>query len=140
MDVAALIGLRPMIEQVTAKHCAFCVWVYGPRLPDTLRILTGWGLTYKGELLTWRKTGAFGTGKTTRKSIENAWLATRGKGVPIRDHGVGQYFEAPRGVHSEKPDEAYARLGCLYGDVRRLDLLARRARPGWVPWGNEAGP
>src|SRR5215472_12976468 len=78
---------------VASKHCAFCVWVYGPRLPDTLRILTGWGLTYKGELLTWRKTGAFGTGKTTRKSIENAWLATRGKGLRIRDHGVGQYFE-----------------------------------------------
>ena len=54
MDVAALIALRPMIEQVTAQHCAFCIWVYGPRLPDTLRIVTGWGLTYKGELLTWR--------------------------------------------------------------------------------------
>jgi N6-adenosine-specific RNA methylase IME4 len=140
LDVAALIALRPMVEAITTKHSAFCFWVYGPRLPDTMRVIEGWNLVFKSELLAWRKAGHFGTGKTTRKSIENAWLATRGKGLPIRDHGVGQYFEAPRGIHSEKPDEAYARLERLYGDVRRLDMFARCPRPGWTPWGNEVTP
>jgi N6-adenosine-specific RNA methylase IME4 len=36
-----------------------------------------------------------------------------------------------------KPDEAYQALGRLYGDVRRLELFARRKRPGWTVWGNE---
>lgn len=140
MDVPALIALRPMIEAVTAKRCSFCFWVYGPRLPDTLRVIEGWGLTFKSELLVWHKIASkkFGTGYTTRKSVENAWLATpRRGGLKRRDKGVEQFFEAPRRDHSEKPDAAYEALERLYGDVRRLDLFARRTRPGWVPWGNE---
>jgi len=139
MDVPGLIAWRPMVEAFTAKNSAFAFWVYGPRLPDTLRVIEGWGLTYKSELLIWRKTGwrRFGGGKTTRKSVENVWLATRGKGLPIRDHGVDQFFETPRGEHSEKPEEAYRRLERLYGNVRRLDLFARLVRRGWTAWGNQ---
>jgi N6-adenosine-specific RNA methylase IME4 len=149
MDIPALIGMRPMIEAVTACDAAFCCWVYGPRLPDTLKVIEGWGLTFKGELLTWFKTGNLGLGLTTRKCVENAWLATRGKGLPIRHHGIRQNIdtrespltiEAPRGIHSAKPDEAYVALERLYGDVQRLDLFARRRRGGWTAWGDEVTP
>ena len=85
-------------------------------------------------------------GLTTRKVAENAWLATRGRGLPFRDH-VSQLIEteddlplvieAPKRGHSRKPDEAYEKLEILYGDVRRLDLFARHERPGWTGWGNE---
>jgi N6-adenosine-specific RNA methylase IME4 len=142
MDVAALCRLP--IADILAKDAVACFWVYGPRLPDTLRVIGSWGLTFKAELFCWtkinRKTGRphIGTGKTTRKTTENAWLATRGKGLPILDHGVSQSIWAPRRAHSEKPDEAYQSLKRLFGDnVRRLDLFARRARPGWTIWGNE---
>jgi N6-adenosine-specific RNA methylase IME4 len=146
MDLPALIALRPMIDAVMARDASFCFWVYGPRLPDTLRVIEGWGLTFKGELLTWFKVGSFGLGMTTRKCVENAWLATRGKGLPIRHHGVSQAVDnwelpltiaAPRRGHSVKPDDAYVALERLYGDVRRLDLFARSPRPGWDVWGNE---
>jgi hypothetical protein len=73
-----------------------------------------------------------GKGKTTRKVGETAWLMTRGKGLPILDHGVSHgilteedlplVLEAPRRGHSQKPDEAYHALERLYGDVRRLDM------------------
>ncbi len=169
MDVAALIRMKPMLDAVMAKNCAGCFWVYGPRLRDTMKVIEGWAFTYKSELLAWLKPG-IGTGKTTRKVVENMWLATRGKGLPIRDHGVSQglyteeerasenssgvksakpspadlplTIEAPRRRHSEKPDEAYKAVERLYGDVRRLDLFARRERPGWTAWGNqvETGP
>lgn len=46
-------------------------------------------------------------------------------------------IEAPRGTHSEKPDEAYTALERLFGDVRRIDLFARKQRPGWTAWGDE---
>jgi N6-adenosine-specific RNA methylase IME4 len=78
------------------------------------------------------------------------WLATRGAGLRILDHGVRQNIdteeeeellpltiEAPRRGNSVKPDEAYQALERLYGDVRRLELFARRKRPGWTVWGNE---
>jgi N6-adenosine-specific RNA methylase IME4 len=145
-DVPALIRMKPMLDAVMAKNCAGCFWVYGPRLPDTLKVIEGWNFTYKSELLAWVKPG-IGTGKTTRKVIENMWLATRGRGLPIRDHGVSQgvfteedlplAIEARRRAHSRKPDETYQALERLYGDVRRLDLFARHERPGWTSWGNE---
>jgi N6-adenosine-specific RNA methylase IME4 len=148
LDVPALITLlRPMLDAVMAEDCVAAWWVYGPRLPDSLAILQKVGFTFRGELLTWRKPGAFGLGKTTRKRTETMWYGSRGRGLSIRDHAIDQevfaeeslpiVIEAPRQGHSVKPDEAYAALERLYGDVRRLDLFARKPRPGWVTWGNE---
>jgi N6-adenosine-specific RNA methylase IME4 len=143
MDIAALIAMRPMIDAVAAKHATFCFWVYGPRIPDLLKVIEGWRLVFKGELFCWEKiskTGGdrIGGGLSTRKQVENAWYATRGNGLARLDKGVSQLIRAPRGIHSEKPDEAYDRLLRLYGGTHRLDLFGRKSRPGWVSWGNEA--
>jgi N6-adenosine-specific RNA methylase IME4 len=46
-------------------------------------------------------------------------------------------IEARRRAHSEKPDEAYAALERLFGNVRRLDMYSRQRRPGWTSWGND---
>jgi N6-adenosine-specific RNA methylase IME4 len=140
MEVRPLIRLlRPLFDLVAAKNCVVCWWCYGPRLPDSLEVLQGCGFTYTTELLTWRKTDPrrFGTGKSTRKQVENAWGGKRGRGVKRCDHAVDQLIEAPRGEHSAKPDAAYAALERLYGDVRRMDLFARVRRPGWFAWGKD---
>ena len=73
-----------------------------------------------------------GDGKTTRKTTENMWLATRGRGLRIVDHGVSQAIIdegaeaifARRGGHSEKPEEAYERLERLFGDVRQSAAIS----------------
>jgi N6-adenosine-specific RNA methylase IME4 len=154
MDTPALIRqLTPMFTRIMAKDSAACFWVYGPRLPDTLWIAMESGFTYKSELFIWIKTTKagtprLGTGKTTRKVGETAWLMTRGKGLPIRDHGVSQAIlteegvmpltiESPRRGHSQKPDGSYHALERLYGEVRRLDMYGRCSRPGWAVWGND---
>lgn len=148
LDVPALIHLlRPMLDAVMAKDCVAAWWVYDPRLPDSLSIFQKVRFTYKGALLTWRKPGAFGLGKATRKRYETMWYGSRGKGLPIRHHAVDQevfteedlplVIEAPRRGNSVKPDQAYHAIERLYGDVRRLELFARKLRPGWTVWGNE---
>ena len=138
MDIDALIRmLRELFAAVAAKDCVSGWWVYGPRLPDTLKVIEGSGFKFTTELLVWDKPGAFGTGKTTRKVFENMWGAKRGRGIPIRNHEVSQRVVAPRAGHSVKPDEAYHALERLYGDVRRLELFARRPREGWTTWGKE---
>jgi N6-adenosine-specific RNA methylase IME4 len=76
-----------------------------------------------------------GTGKTTRKGKETVLLWTRGKGLKIVDHGVRQVIFAPRGKHSEKPQQVHEGLERLYGG--RLELFGRRTRPGWTVWGNQ---
>jgi N6-adenosine-specific RNA methylase IME4 len=74
---------------------------------------------------------------STRKESESLWLAKRGNGLPRADKGVHQTIIARRRENSRKPDEAYVALERLSGDVRRIELFARRARPGWTRWGNE---
>jgi N6-adenosine-specific RNA methylase IME4 len=151
MDVPALLRWKPKIDAIMAKHCAACFWVYGPRLPDTLKVLEGWGFTFKSELFVWvkiTKSGRphMGKGLTTRKFCETAWLATRGEGLPFHEHAsqlieteddLPLIVEARKREHSRKPDEAYAALESMFGDVRRLDLFARQERAGWTSWGNE---
>jgi N6-adenosine-specific RNA methylase IME4 len=44
---------------------------------------------------------------------------------------------AERREHSRKPDEAADALERLFGPVSRIELFARRRRPGWEAWGNE---
>ena len=65
-------------------------------------------------------------------------LATRGS--PLRlAADVHQVVIAPIGEHSEKPAEVYRRIERLYGGPR-LELFARKLRPGWTTWGDELPP
>jgi hypothetical protein len=159
--------LRPMLAPtsrggVMAKDSISAWWVYGPRREPYIgprfavalgQITRACGFTVTTELLTWIKVeeigagafagwvkpGGYGTGKTTRKGVENMLGARHGAGLPVCDHGVDQRVFAVKGEHSEKPDEAYHRLERLYGDVRRLELFATKERPGWETWGHIEG-
>jgi hypothetical protein len=60
-----------------------------------------------------------------------------GRGNPLRlADDVHQVIMAPVGGHSEKPDEVYGRIRCLYPGPY-LELFARKPRDDWTIWGNE---
>jgi MT-A70 len=66
---------RLPIKDIAAPDAGLAMWIYGPRLPDALKLMKAWGFEYKSDLLTWIKTTkagkfAFGTGYTTRKNTE----------------------------------------------------------------------
>lgn len=130
------------VADIAARDSVLAIWVYGPRLRDTLRLIEAWGFTYKSEGFVWVKVDKqgqprMGGGLSTRKEAESLWLASRGKGLRRVDAGVRQLIFAPRGEHSEKPDEAARRLERLYGPVRSIELFARKRRFGWTAWGDE---
>lgn len=141
LDHAAL--CRVPVAASAARDALLAMWVYDCRLGDAFPLATAWGFpSYAGVLFTWSKrtkTGkpAFGTGYSTRKSTEQCLLFRRGKGLPRLDLGVRQLIETERGQHSVKPPEAMQRLEQLYGDVRRIELFARKHRDGWTGWGNQ---
>jgi N6-adenosine-specific RNA methylase IME4 len=49
---------------------------------------------------------------------------------------VRDFIIAPRGRHSEKPQEQYARIEALFPGPF-VELYARTRRLGWVAWGDE---
>jgi N6-adenosine-specific RNA methylase IME4 len=113
IDIAAL--RRLPVADIMAKDAAACFWVYEPPLPDTLKVIEAWKLTYKTALLAWTKITAagqprMGTGKTTRKTTENMRLATRG-------HGLGAWCVEPRAEQElTTPREATIRARQLRRD------------------------
>lgn len=86
-------------------------------------------------------TAFFGPGSYTGKGVESVWLATRGKTAwsSLRARkDVREEIRAPIGEHSAKPEAMQDRLEALWPDATpRLEMFARRARPGWACWGNE---
>ena len=132
-DIAAL-----PVEDLAAPDCLLLLWAQWNDLQGALDVIDAWGFRPITGGFVWAKEGAPGLGYWTRQQTEPCLLASRG--APLRlDAGVGQLITAPRGRHSEKPAEQYARIERLVGGPY-IELFARQARPGWAAWGDEACP
>jgi site-specific DNA-methyltransferase (cytosine-N4-specific) len=145
MPVAAIMALP--VPAVAARDSLLALWVTVPRLQDGFAVLGAWGYAY-ATAFTWVKTVAQGgsppgvwrgTGLHLRGNAEVLLIGRRGKGLRLVNGPGDSLLVAPRREHSRKPGESYRRLEQLYGDVRRLELFGREARPGWTVWGDEVG-
>lgn len=82
-----------------------------------------------------------GLGRYTNSNVEIAIVARRGKGLERRAKDVKQLIFSPIREHSAKPPEQYDRLKQLYGDVKRIELFARKSNlppTGWDYTGLES--
>ena len=121
-----------------APNCVLFLWATVPMLPQALQVMAAWGFTYKSAS-TWVKDKA-GTGYWVRGIVEHLLIGMRGDDVPAPAPGdqFPGVIEAPRGRHSEKPDVFAGHIVRLFPTVPRLEMFARKARPGWDVHGNEA--
>jgi N6-adenosine-specific RNA methylase IME4 len=145
------------VADIMADDAALFLWVVQPMLPDGLRVMESWGFKFRTVAFVWVKMPAtwsehqlsmfetgnrvqprLGLGYHTRSGVEQCWLGIRGNGYERQAQGVEQVLHAPLRQHSRKPDEIARRIELLVGDVPRIELFARQARPGWQAWGNEA--
>lgn len=126
------IAALPIVD-CSAPEAHLYMWVTQRFLPDGLALVEEWGFKYHC-LLTWMKPGGFAP-FSWMFNTEHVIFAYRG-GFELHELGLNIGFQAPRGAHSEKPD-------CFYEMVERasfeprLELFARRERPGWSVWGDE---
>ncbi len=130
-------AIRTVIGDKLKAHAAadtqVYLWVTHRFLPAGLALLQAWGLTYHC-VLTWMKPSGF-TPFSWMFNTEHALFAYRGT-FKLERLGLKVGFSAPTGRHSEKPD-AFYELVEQVGAERRVDVFARRERPGWTAWGNE---
>lgn len=134
-----------------ADDALLLMWRVSAMVEEAYDVTRTWGFTPKSEIV-WVKTTRereyqelaglrlhFGMGRYVRASHESCILAVRGRMADkIKHHDVRSVFFAPAGVHSEKPDAIYKMAERLV-DGPRVELFARRTRPGWTQYGNELG-
>lgn len=128
------IEMLPIME-LAADDAVLFLWITSDMLHHAPRIMIQWGFEYKTVAFVWVKPPPSGLGYWTRKNTELCLLGTRGKPQRLNAH-VSDLIMAPRGRHSEKPDETYIQIEKLV-DGPYIELFARAPREGWDAWGND---
>lgn len=155
------------VNSIADQNCGLIMWATYPKIEDAIQLIKAWGFKYKTCLFTWvklnkrvEKTGELlindqldlflGMGHYSRSNAEICLLATKGS-LKRQDAGIRQIITSPVKSkntikqlilspvkrHSEKPEEARARIEKLFGNVPRIELFARKKYKGWHSWGDQ---
>src|SRR5215472_4705826 len=96
------------IRVPAAPNCALFLWATQPMLPQALDVMAAWGFRYVSHWV-WEK-DRIGLGYWSRNVHELLLIGTRGDvPAPLPGTQLDSIIQAPRGVHSEKP-EVFARI------------------------------
>jgi N6-adenosine-specific RNA methylase IME4/ParB-like chromosome segregation protein Spo0J len=123
-----------------ADICVLYAWTTIPHLAIAMKVLELRGFTYKSQRV-WDKVRpgkGRGPGYWVTGEHEILLIATRGNVVAPTNAHFPSRFEAPVREHSEKPDQQYEHAEFHFPNLPKIELNARRVRPGWERWGNEA--
>lgn len=118
------------------KNCELYLWTTGKYLPISFDILKGWGWKYC-QTLTWcKRPRGTGQGGIYCPTSEFLILGRRGKMPKVKrvDSTWWQITRTRR--HSQKP-EFFQDMIETVSEPPRLEIFARRKRPGWDVFGNE---
>jgi N6-adenosine-specific RNA methylase IME4 len=135
-SVTEVIAARP-VHGIAAEDCVLFLWATVPMLPQALLVMGAWGFDYRTHWI-WHKDRA-GTGYWNRNCHELLLLGVHGT-VPAPAPGTQWHslIEAAVGEHSEKPASFHALIESYFPNLPKIELNARRARPGWTSWGLDA--
>ncbi len=125
------------VAKLAAADCDLYLWTTQKYLPDAFGVLDAWGFRYC-QTLTWCKTPrGTGQGGLYCPTTEFLLLSRKGK-MPMKKRVDTTWWNVKRhqNCHSHKP-EFFQDVIEAQSDAPRLELFARRKRPGWHSWGNE---
>lgn len=141
MSVEEICALPVM--DLANENCAMFLWAVWPDIFRAQEVIEAWGFRYATIAWVWAKLNPssmgfhWGLGYYTRANTEPCLLAVRGSMPPaVKD--VQALIVEPVREHSRKPESQYDKIERLYPDTDYIELFARRSRPGWDCWGNEA--
>lgn len=120
-----------------ADDCVLWMWTTIPHLAIALDVMRLRGFEYKSHYI-WCKDKII-TGYWSRAKHELLLIGVKGN-IPCPAMGTqdASLIAAPAGEHSEKPECVMAMIERYFPNLPKLELNARRARPGWTVWGLDA--
>lgn len=125
------------INTIAADNCDLYLWSTQKYLPDAFDIMEKWGFKYCQTLIWCKKPKGTGQGGLFCPTTEFLILGRRGK-MPAGKRRIDTtWWEVKRPMkHSKKP-ELFQDIIEKQSNEPRIELFARRKRPGWQVWGNE---
>ena len=110
------------------------LWTTNAFLEDGFAVLRAWGFRYLAPIH-WIKPSGIGNWFVHRTQTLLFGYRERCR-FPLRRYAPNIIETGDPARHSEKPEAAFALIEAV-SPGPRLELFARRARPGWTVWGNE---
>jgi N6-adenosine-specific RNA methylase IME4 len=124
------------------------IWTTCSMMYQSMNLIVDWGYYNRGIQFAWAKTNKKGEiinaqgvrpsiVKPTTEYVIAGSKKEKGRPLPLMCESIPQVILASRGRHSEKPEILQDYIDKMYPTQTKVEIFARRVRPGWTCWGNE---
>ena len=127
------------VQEICKPDCLLFLWTSSPHLPQAISLGEAWDFRFRTVAFIWDKQ-CHNPGKYTLSNCELCLVFKHGRiPTPRGVRNAQQLVRAPRGKHSEKPNEVRDAIMRMWPSQERIELFARKRFEGWDAWGLEAG-